>query len=155
MICTCKEVWLPYNSTYEVSSKGAVRHLFTGALVAAHWSGKDKNYLRVNLKTDGVAHKMLVHRLAMLVHKPEGELDTVDHIKGMSNCICNLQWMTTGDNKRKSSQVGGKVLSPEFKVFEFRCTAVFCRQHNLRVGNFTQMLKGNPNYRHTEGWTRC
>jgi len=152
-----QELFKPYRN-YLIGDKGTVKR-DDGYIVKPHVTGKDSNYLRVNVRFEkGKPNKMLVHRLVMLAHKPvDGYEDlTVDHKdgNGFNNCISNLRWMASGDNKRRSSQVGGKAYNPSGELIEFKCIAEHCRKYDLHAGNFVQMMKGNPAYTHTKGWTR-
>lgn len=64
-----------------------------------------KGYSMVHLSKDGNSVCVMVHRLVAEAYiSNPNNLETVDHIDGNkeNNCINNLQWMTRGDNLRKS-----------------------------------------------------
>ena len=140
---------------YKIYTNGDLYRISGNMLVKPHIL--KQGYLRVNTRNNGVQKKYLVHRLVAeaFLDNPYNK-DTVDHIDGnkLNNNLTNLQWMTNGDNKRKSAAKAGKATDPNGRVHTFTCLNVFCRKHNLHASNFAQMLLGNPAYTHSEGWTK-
>ena len=67
----------------------------------------NKGYLRVCLYRDGKKFEKAIHRLVAEAFVPNDDLehkDTIDHIDGdkTNNRADNLQWLSRGDNVRKS-----------------------------------------------------
>lgn len=83
---------------YSVGSKGTVLKRADNSTIKPFLSGKDSNYLRVNLNHEGQRTKMLVHHLVLLVHSEFSPLeeDTGDHRdeNTLNNCITNLRWLS-------------------------------------------------------------
>lgn len=96
------EIWKDVKDyeNYEVSNLGNVRNKTTEQVLIPYENYK--GYLRVVL---GGKNKS-VHRLVAeaFIENPNN-LDTVDHINGKitDNRADNLQWLSRGDNSRKSS----------------------------------------------------
>ena len=93
-----------YEELYEVSDLGRVKSLGNNK------SGKEKilklqkdkyGYFQVGLYKDGKAKKSKVHRLVAEAFIPNpNNLETVNHKDEdkTNNAVCNLEWMSRGDN---------------------------------------------------------
>ena len=90
-----------------VSRDGRVYSIKSNSLLVQHET--EKGYFRVNVTIDGQCYHRRVHRLVAETYIPNDnpELDTVDHIDGdkSNNSVENLQWMSRGDNIRKSNSI--------------------------------------------------
>lgn len=90
-----------------VSRDGRVYSIKSNSLLIQHET--EKGYFRVNVTIDGQCYHRRVHRLVAETYIPNDnpELDTVDHIDGdkSNNSVENLQWMSRGDNIRKSNSI--------------------------------------------------
>ena len=116
-----EEIWKPirnHENFYLVSNLGRVKRLSTASKrkdgknykrsekILKPYKNK-KGYLMVDL--DNNCKGQIVHRLVAETYIPNDnpELDTVDHIDGdkSNNSVENLQWMSRGDNIRKSNSI--------------------------------------------------
>lgn len=115
------ERWLPvvgYEGFYEVSDYGNVRSVDRTFIGRNHNCDsfevrirgkvlkplrKRNGYMQVNLYRDGQVRSCAVHRLVMEAFCGASEL-TVNHINEdkADNRLCNLEYMTTGENVRYS-----------------------------------------------------
>ena len=90
-----------------VSRDGRVYSIKSNSLLIQHET--EKGYFRVNVTIDGQCYHRRVHRLVAETYIPNDnpELDTIDHIDGdkSNNSVENLQWMSRGDNIRKSNSI--------------------------------------------------
>ena len=116
-----------------------------------------EGYLTVSIKKRPKGINL--HRLVGLVHIPNPEkLAVVDHIKEgkeskLDNCICNLQWLSIGDNTAKASMQTHTVKSPTGEVITFTGMKLFCRNNDLNFKGMSKMLlRQRKQYR---GWTLC
>lgn len=98
---------IPSCPGYMVSRDGRVYSIKSNSLLVQHET--EKGYFRVNVTIDGQCYHRRVHRLVAETYIPNDnpELDTVDHIDGdkSNNSVENLQWMSRGDNIRKSNSI--------------------------------------------------
>jgi len=106
------EEWRPvvgYETLYEVSSYGTVRHRVTGYHPKPHFIRK--GYWSVHLWIGGnprqkavVIHKMVAE--AFLGPRPEGhQVNHIDAVK-TNNCYWNLEWVTPKENIAHSVKMG-------------------------------------------------
>ena len=65
---------------------------------------KKTGYMQIGLQINGKREFWLVHRLVASVHLDKGEFDIVNHIDGnrANNCVDNLEWCTTQQNRQRS-----------------------------------------------------
>lgn len=120
------------------------------------WSRKTKRFLKtwdngcgydlITLSKKNTKQKFRVHRLVAEAYIPNPEeLETVDHIDGNkhNNDVSNLQWLTRGDNIRKSRSkivyqfsLGGNLI----KVFPSTVEAE--RQTGVANSNISKCANG-------------
>jgi len=113
-----EEVWKPiegYEGLYEVSNLGRVRSTkFRNnktefdriRILKANDNGR--GYPAVTLSIHGKTKTYCVHRLVALAFIPNPQnLPDVDHIdhNRNNNVVTNLQWLTKGDNVRRSKHL--------------------------------------------------
>lgn len=101
-----KEIWVEcsVNDNYQVSSFGRISNVKTGRVLR---SGRHPNgYNYVILCSNAKTKSYYVHRLVLLSFNQQKSNDlTVDHIDEdkQNNRLSNLQFMTQGDNYRRSN----------------------------------------------------
>lgn len=94
---------------YQVSDKGHIRNVLSGAVLKPQLYGSCKYHIVcLDRGRPAVAHKRLVHRLvaqAFLLN-PENKAE-VNHINGdkFDNRVDNLEWCTHGENQFHASKV--------------------------------------------------
>ena len=150
--CSCPERWVfDKNTHYAVSSKGYLKNTQTGRVILGNWH--NQGYRRAYLEVLGSKRNYYIHRLVAraFLTNPE-KLETVDHINGIKhhNCVCNLQWMTADDNKRKHNLREYIVTSPagvEYQVDDIRA---FCEEQGLGPNNLRNTATGLR--AHHKGW---
>ena len=80
-----------------------------------------QGYLKVDLSKDGKRYKRKVSRLVAMTYIPNPEnKPEVDHIKSeevLNNCVNNLRWATSAENK-KNSNVGKKKCCTKIRCVE-------------------------------------
>lgn len=122
-----------YEGLYGITSCGRVWSYRRKKFLKAQ---KDKKgYQRVVLHKDGKVKNFLVHRLVSEAYVPNPQgLETVDHIDGCKdhNYVGNLQWLTRGDNVRKSQNI--PVYCVELNQ-DFESIIEASRQLGLNPGN--------------------
>lgn len=131
-----KEKWItiPFESNYEVSTKGRIRNIETKHIKKLR---NDRyGYLRVTLYPSGKTYT--VHRLVMLSFMPEHKDEQINHINGdkEDNNIENLEWCSASHNQRHyrtklSSQWKGQ-LNPSSQL-------TYNQALEIKYGNFGLM----------------
>lgn len=110
-----EEVWKPiegYEGLYEVSNLGRVRSLEfrngSGTHKRVRYLNPTDNghgYKIIGLRANGKRKNHYVHRLVARAFIPNPRnlpnIDHIDHDKS-NNVVTNLQWITQGDNVRRS-----------------------------------------------------
>lgn len=105
-----------FSHLYSVNKLGSVRSERTGRVIKPHHNSS--GYLMVSLIPDGGRNMLQksVHRLVIEAFKPypearkgfgPWECNHIDHNKE-NNHICNLEWVTHGENILKSYREGGR-----------------------------------------------
>ena len=107
----CKEIGKPvknFEKLYEVSSKGRVSNFRKILKTYKINSG----YLCLKLANSGMRTSVLVHRLVAeaFIPNPDNKAE-VNHKDGNkeNNCVENLEWVTSSENKRHALDTGIKV----------------------------------------------
>ena len=91
-----------YEGLYAVTSCGKIWSYRSNKFLKPHTVN---GYLQVKLCKNGIRKFFFVHRLVAEAYVPNPQgLETVDHIDGNKdhNYVNNLQWMTLGNNIKKS-----------------------------------------------------
>ena len=110
-----QELWkdaVGYKNLYKISNIGRVRKVERYNKLGELIKGKilkpamdRRGYLRLGLTNNGIRKQLRVHRLVALafIDNPN-DLYSVDHIdeNKTNNRVDNLQWLSNGDNIRKS-----------------------------------------------------
>lgn len=104
-----EEIWkdiIDYEGIYQVSSSGKVKNLKTNRILKP----SNRLYSDVDLSKNGEYHRQAIHRLVALHFIPNPNpkvLTEVNHKDGnkKNNCIENLEWVTTKQNKMHSIEV--------------------------------------------------
>lgn len=115
-----KEEWKDikgYEGLYQISNTGNVKSLerrIDGKKCHRKLEEKilkpietDRGYLRVKLSRDNKVSKVRIHRLVAeaFIEKPELEVNHIDGNK-KNNCIENLEWVTSKENKQHAKSIG-------------------------------------------------
>ena len=92
---------IPGYENYDVSDEGNVRNRRTGQVLTP--SESRGGYLKVNLRSEGVARSAKIHRLvAENFIANDRDRTVVNHIDGnkSNNRVDNLEWCTSSENNR-------------------------------------------------------
>ena len=113
-----EEIWKPiegYEGLYEVSNLGRVRSIkFRNnrtefdRIKILKANDNSRGYPAVTLSMHGKTKTYCVHRLVAMAFIPNPQnLPDVDHIdhNRTNNVVTNLQWLTKGDNVRRSKHL--------------------------------------------------
>lgn len=147
---------LTTNPSYGVNSAGEAYSLkgATPKILKPFKTGGDKQYLRVRLY-DGISFQdMSVHRLVAMTFIPNPlNLETVNHKdeNKFNNCVDNLEWMTSGDNKRYSCGKTFTLINPEGEPITEPSIGLFSSKYGLSNGCIYFLLSGK--YKQHRGWT--
>lgn len=119
-----KEVWKPvkeYEGLYEVSSFGRIKSFYGyysggyGRILKPILNKKDPDYYRIGLNKNGIATKLLVHRIVAcnFIENPLN-LPCVNHknFNRLDNSVKNLEWVTYQENN-DHAKLGGKYKTGE------------------------------------------
>lgn len=102
-----KEIWkdIPnYEGLYQVSNFGNVRNKYKKIS-----QFNNKGYLCVSLYKNNKKSNLRVHRLvAQAFIENKNNKKEVNHIDGNkhNNCVCNLEWVTSKENKEHAVEIG-------------------------------------------------
>ena len=102
-----------------VNGRGKYERLVKGKIVSVYEN--KQGYLHLHLSKNGVAKKFYISRLVALAFIPNPNcLYSVDHIdeNKKNNNVDNLQWLSLGDNVRKSRSKPVRIINGD-KVLEF------------------------------------
>lgn len=121
-----QEIWKDvegYEGSYQVSNLGRVKSLerivnhsiygkmYVGERILKTYNCNHDEYIRIDLKSNGIKDKKLVHRLIAesFIPNPENK-KTVNHKDGnkKNNNIDNLEWMTHSENHLHSYKELGR-----------------------------------------------
>lgn len=173
-----EEIWkcIPgYEGFYQASTKGNIRSM--DRMISSVWRGKSivrfykgkmlspvrrGNYRKVDLWRNQESKTVAVHRLIALTfienpfNKPE-----VNHIKGLSDEVSNLEWSTSKENMQHAVRTGlykhpsvpkGTPFKAAKMVLDLR-TGIFyestvkaSKAKNIPSYNIQKRLGSNPRY---------
>lgn len=143
-LCNCPETWVKdINSEYAVSSKGRLKNVRTGRIITG--TQHNQGYRRAFLEVFGTKKSYYIHRLVAKAFIPNpNALSDVDHISGVKhhNCVCNLQWLSSTDNKRKHNLKTYLVTSPDGETFTTEDIKEFCIPRGLNPVNLRNVANG-------------
>lgn len=98
---------IPHYENYDVSDDGHVRNRKTGRILKTSWTRGD--YEKVNLRSNGEAKSIKVHRLVAGAFIPNEENKPyVNHLDGNkhNNRADNLEWCTSSENNKHAFDNG-------------------------------------------------
>lgn len=129
-----------FEGLYGVTSCGKVWSYTNNSFLSTKTN--KKGYEVVHLSKDGQDYFLFVHRLVALAYVPNpNNLETVDHIDNCKshNYASNLQWLSRGDNARKSCSK--KIYCVELdRTFNSQQEAA--RILHLDQGNISKVCRG-------------
>lgn len=100
--------YIGYNGYYSIGSDGTVHNKVRQLKTYKINSG----YEAIKLTLGGVKKHKLIHRMVaeMFIPNPDGKSE-VNHIDGnkLNNNVCNLEWVTSSENKAHAKASGLKV----------------------------------------------
>ena len=146
-----------YEGMYEVSNLGRVRR--DGKILKPL---KDSGYLQVHLSKNGIAKKVLIHRLVALAFLPNPQnLPCINHKDEdkTNNYVNNLEWCTYEYNSNygtRNERAGEKISEKKSKpVLQYDKTGNFIREWpsmikveeelGINQSNISQCCLGNRN----------
>lgn len=128
-----------YENLYEVSNHGRISNFRKILKTYKINSG----YVAIKLQKNGERKSVLLHRLVaeLFIPNPDGKPE-VNHKDGNkeNNCVTNLEWVTSSENKRHAYNSGIRIYNEPYKGVKKASTK--SKYHNVSWDNSRQKWIG-------------